>query len=335
MRGMSVRVLRHLVTLWLVLICAMPFDASAQSSDGAQLTTSQKKEAKRHFLEGSRAFESKDFAAAIDSFRQAYDIVHLPEIIYNIGRCYEELGQIDDALYHYEMYLRFYPTAEDAEDTRHRIAMLQELKQSGSSVTTTSSSDVASMEELSASEDKKKRSKVDRAAALKGILASKVRLGMGLGGAMGFGIGDYYNANKFGFLPFDVFVTLRLSEKLGAFLSLDYARYAEGKASIVAVHIPVRRIGGIVGLRWLVPVGKLAVDLSVGGFADYVQFNHPVNPGWYGGRLTGGISVPVSASWSFLASALFSLGVLHSTATAGETALQGEAGARLGFEYAF
>lgn len=299
-------------------------------------TAAQKEEAKTYFIDGSTAFERKDYKGAIESFRKAYDLVRSPEIIYNIGRCYEELGQTEDALYHYEMYLRFYPTAEDAEDTRHRIAMLQEIDSRGglTSADAASTKEAVEMEDLT-SGDKAEPTKVDRKAALAANLASRLKLGMGLGGAMGFGSGDFFQGNKFAFLPFDISVTLRLGEKLGVFVAFDYARYAEGKTSVLQNHFPERRIGAVAGLRWLVPVGKVALDIGVGGMVDYVRFNHPEHPGFYGGRLTGGLSVPISIHWSFYTGALLALGVLHSSALTKETELQGEAGARIGFEYAF
>jgi hypothetical protein len=327
---------RNLRTLHgpLIFFCLVLSGLHPLSADKS--TPAQKAEGKAHFVEGSRAFEKKDYKVAIESFRKAYDLVRSPEIIYNIGRCYEELGQAEDALYHYEMYLRFYPTAEDAEDTRHRIAMLQEVgTRSGlPSTDAASTENGVQMEDLT-SGDEPRPSKVDRKAALAAHLASRVKLSMGLGGAMGFDSGDFFQGDKFAFLPFDVAVTLGLGEKLGIFLAFDYARYAEGKTSVLQNHFPERRIGAVAGLRWLVPLGKVALDIGLGGMVSYVWFNHPDHPGFYGGRFTGGLSVPISVHWSFYTSALLALGVLHSSAVTKETEFQGEAGARIGFEYAF
>jgi tetratricopeptide (TPR) repeat protein len=324
----------------LLVLCLLLGSASAAAANDNKVTAAQKKEAKQYFIEGSRAFANKDYSAAVESFRRSYDIVRSPEIVYNIGRCYEALGQIDDALYHYEMFLRFYPTAADAEDARLRIAMLEELKRksaqaSGTDASSPSDSALAPEMEALISKNEERSAKLDRESALASYLSSRLRLSMGLGGAMGFGTGGYYEANRFAFLPFDIGLTLRMGAMLGVFIAFDYARYAEKKGTGTANHTPERRVGAVLGLRWLIPVGKLALDLSAGGLVDYVQFNHPEHPGFYGGRLTFGVSVPVSLRWSFFASALFDLGVLHATAATGETELQGEAGARLGFECAF
>lgn len=117
--------------LFLALFSAA-LPASAGKSGGAaeegELSAEQKEEAKSAFLAGSASFREGDFRRAIEHFRRAFEIARSPEIIYNIGRCYEELHEEEDAIYHYEMFLRFYPTAEDAEDVRHRINMLRALE---------------------------------------------------------------------------------------------------------------------------------------------------------------------------------------------------------------
>jgi hypothetical protein len=99
------------------------------ASEGDKLTDAERQEAKNYFISGSEAYSKKDYKTAIDQFRKAFELVRSPEILFNIGRCHEELGETEDAIYHYEMYLRFYPTAEDAEDVKHRINVLREVEE--------------------------------------------------------------------------------------------------------------------------------------------------------------------------------------------------------------
>ncbi len=99
-------------------------DAEAQ----AELTDEQRDAAKTHFENGSRHFADKEYKEAIANFQKAYAIVHSPEILYNIGRCHEMLGQEQEAIYNYEMYLRLYPNADDVTDVKHRIAVLKDVK---------------------------------------------------------------------------------------------------------------------------------------------------------------------------------------------------------------
>lgn len=88
----------------------------------------QREEARVHFVAGSDYFSKGEYDKAIPEFQKAYAVVFSPEILYNIGRCYEELGKEQEAIYNYEMYLRLYPNAEDAEDVHHRITILKDVK---------------------------------------------------------------------------------------------------------------------------------------------------------------------------------------------------------------
>ncbi len=105
------------------------FPSSVLAKD--EMTAKEKEEALNYFKKGSSAFEEEDYRRAIDWFRKSFELARSPELVYNIGRCYEELGQTDQAIYHYEMYLRFYPTSEEAEEARHRINMLREVDERG------------------------------------------------------------------------------------------------------------------------------------------------------------------------------------------------------------
>ncbi len=90
--------------------------------DGArELTEGQKEEARHHFIAGGKRYKEGEYQAAIDHFELAYDITHAPELLYNIGRCYEELGNKQRAVSRYELYLQLSPDVEDADQVRVRI----------------------------------------------------------------------------------------------------------------------------------------------------------------------------------------------------------------------
>ncbi len=89
--------------------------------DTEELTQEQKEEARHHFIAGGKRYKEGEYQAAIDHFELAYDITHAPELLYNIGRCYEELGNKSRAASRYEMYLQLSPDVEDSDQVRARI----------------------------------------------------------------------------------------------------------------------------------------------------------------------------------------------------------------------
>ena len=98
-----------------------PSEEPSEQDDAEVLTQEQKEEAKHHFVAGGKRYKEGEYQAAIDHFEMAYDITHAPELLYNTGRCYEELGNKPRAISHYEMYLRLSPDVEDADQVRSRI----------------------------------------------------------------------------------------------------------------------------------------------------------------------------------------------------------------------
>ncbi len=103
------------------LVAQDDVDEPSVQNDAEELTAEQKEEARHHFISGGKRYQEGEYQAAIDHFELAYDITHAPELLYNIGRCYEELGNKPRAVSHYEMYLRLSPDIEDADLVRDRI----------------------------------------------------------------------------------------------------------------------------------------------------------------------------------------------------------------------
>jgi tetratricopeptide (TPR) repeat protein len=88
------------------------------------LTDAQKAEAKQHFVDGGKHYADGEFNEAADHFVKAYDLTHAPELLYNLARCYEHLGEKERAAEQYEMYLRMSPDAEDRVEVEQKIADL-------------------------------------------------------------------------------------------------------------------------------------------------------------------------------------------------------------------
>ena len=55
--------------------------------------------------QASQKFRDKDYEAAIALFERAYALNPEPNILFNIGRIYEEAGKLDDAIIYYEKFI--------------------------------------------------------------------------------------------------------------------------------------------------------------------------------------------------------------------------------------
>lgn len=106
--------------LRVAVCCLAVMLASLASADD------QRDEAKAHFELGRVEYRSGKPRAALAEFKKAYDIAPVPELLYNIGLCQEQLGDLNAAL---GSYLRYEATRGDqnhAEVDAH-IAELQRL----------------------------------------------------------------------------------------------------------------------------------------------------------------------------------------------------------------
>jgi iron complex outermembrane receptor protein len=101
--------------LRLVLVACL---AGAAAADEGDLDT-----ARRHFDAGAIAYEKGDYHAALEEFLTAQRLHRVPAFDYNIGRCYDRLEQLDDAIQLYERYVATNPP--DGEKVRTRIIELR------------------------------------------------------------------------------------------------------------------------------------------------------------------------------------------------------------------
>jgi tetratricopeptide (TPR) repeat protein len=78
--------------------------------------------------EGAALYSARDYRRAIEKFIQAYAIDSDPNLLFNIARCYEELGEVDAAIEKYENFLKT-PGADTRGRQRARES-LQTLRES-------------------------------------------------------------------------------------------------------------------------------------------------------------------------------------------------------------
>jgi tetratricopeptide (TPR) repeat protein len=76
---------------------------------------------------GAKHYAKRNYRLAIESFIEAYAIDHDPNLLFNIARCYEELGETAAAIEKYSAFLA--APGADAEGRLRAEASLRALKQ--------------------------------------------------------------------------------------------------------------------------------------------------------------------------------------------------------------
>src|SRR5690606_11353422 len=102
-------------------------------------TDEEKQRAFEFYTEGQRLFDSSLFAAAIENFTKAHEILPHPVNLYNIARAYENLGDGANCIKFYDDYLALHQKREgsepgDAKNVRASIAKCRLLLRSEVSV---------------------------------------------------------------------------------------------------------------------------------------------------------------------------------------------------------
>jgi hypothetical protein len=125
--------------LWMLLFAVSAGALStsplmSRTGHAAPPTDDEKARARAFYAEGEELFRKELYAAAIDNFRKAHEIIPHPVNLYNIARAYEKLGDADNCVTGYEAYLDFFRRANsgkdpsDIVDVRASIAKCQLLR---------------------------------------------------------------------------------------------------------------------------------------------------------------------------------------------------------------
>jgi hypothetical protein len=107
--------------LLIALLVAAPKPAAAP----AEAESGDVKKAKDLFQSGQKLYKQARYAEAIAKFEEAYLVRPHPVIYFNIGKCWEQLGETAKALRAYRDYLRLAPDAKDKETVSDAIANLE------------------------------------------------------------------------------------------------------------------------------------------------------------------------------------------------------------------
>jgi hypothetical protein len=82
-------------------------------------------EAKRHFDEGTKAFNLGEFGRAVTEYRAAYNAKPDPVFLYNIAQAYRLNNDLSQALFFYRSYLRNLPHAPNRREVSDRVEALE------------------------------------------------------------------------------------------------------------------------------------------------------------------------------------------------------------------
>jgi tetratricopeptide (TPR) repeat protein len=81
--------------------------------------------ARKHFERGTTLYQEGHYAEAAAAFEAAYQTLANGVVLYNLGQCYEKLGDLQRAMGYYRDYLRMVPNAEDRPLVESLIARLE------------------------------------------------------------------------------------------------------------------------------------------------------------------------------------------------------------------
>ena len=113
------RLSRHML-LGLALL-TLPASAEAQGSPMRDL-------AKKHYELGSKYYETSNFKEALVHFEKAYKLKAVPGLLFNMARCHEVMGNVVQAISHYERYLEEVPGAPRRAIVEARLLNLRARK---------------------------------------------------------------------------------------------------------------------------------------------------------------------------------------------------------------
>jgi tetratricopeptide (TPR) repeat protein len=89
------------------------------------------KAAKRHFDRGEKLFALGKFDDALDEYQKAFDAKPIPDFLFNIGQCYRNLGDYQQAIFSFKKYLKLEPDAPDKDKVEKLIDDLEEKQERG------------------------------------------------------------------------------------------------------------------------------------------------------------------------------------------------------------
>src|SRR5262245_8481114 len=116
--------------LFLLLMVSLAIAVPARTARADDPAT---RSARRHFERGEKLFALGKFDEALEEYQTAFDAKPLPGFLYNIGQCYRNLGDYDQAIFSFKKYLKLEPEAPNKEAVERLIEELEEKQAQGDS----------------------------------------------------------------------------------------------------------------------------------------------------------------------------------------------------------
>lgn len=86
---------------------------------------SRRDEARAHHLLGKVEFDRGHFPQALVEFKRAYELAPVPELLFNMARCQEQVGDPAGAIASYEQYVAAKPDAADRAEVESHVEALR------------------------------------------------------------------------------------------------------------------------------------------------------------------------------------------------------------------
>lgn len=190
--------LRPLHSLAVPLVFAMgiadvpvPAHAAARSGTAGDAQEEPADDARRTrglalYDDGTAKYDAGDYRGAIEAFKASLDLIGEPQLLYNLGMCFDRLDELDSALEYFQRYRAVAPEAE-YEQVDRKIDSIRKRQQAAREPAATIESDDASTGGASSPprdvEPKSSRTPKVMSPAAWGLLGSSVAL-LATGGAL-------------------------------------------------------------------------------------------------------------------------------------------------------
>jgi tetratricopeptide (TPR) repeat protein len=142
-------------------------------------TAQQKKAAKAHYQQGTAFYEAGGYDDAVREYQEAYALVPLPELLFNIAQCHRMKGNKPKAIEAYQRYLEKVTEGPLAEEARTHVASLQlkiQVEEAEAARKKAAEEVEAARKRATEAEEARKRIEAEAAARLKALRTDEERL---------------------------------------------------------------------------------------------------------------------------------------------------------------
>jgi tetratricopeptide (TPR) repeat protein len=107
-----------------------PTESTEKTASESESESIKTELAKKHYELGEKLYQTSAYQEALQEFEKAYKLEARPALLFNIARCHEVMGQLEQAVSNYELYLKRDPYASNRSVVESRVANLKRrLKQ--------------------------------------------------------------------------------------------------------------------------------------------------------------------------------------------------------------